>query len=141
VPVEALLSQRYTRERRALIDGDMALWPEPGRPEGNGDTVYLTVADGMGNMVSWIQSLYMGFGSGITAGRTGIQLQNRGANFSLTPGHPNEVAPGKRPYHTIIPGFITRDGRPWASFGVMGGFMQPQGHLQVGANLVEFGMD
>lgn len=141
VPVEALLSQRYTRERRALIDGNKALWPEPGRPEGNGDTVYLTVADGMGNMVSWIQSLYMGFGSGITAGRTGIQLQNRGANFSLTPGHPNEVAPGKRPYHTIIPGFITRDGKPWASFGVMGGFMQPQGHLQVGANLVEFGMD
>lgn len=141
VPVEALLSQRYTRERRALIDGDNALWPQAGRPETNGDTVYLTVADEAGNMVSWIQSLYMGFGSGITAGRTGIQLQNRGANFSLEPGHPNEVAPGKRPFHTIIPGFITRDGRPWASFGVMGGFMQPQGHLQVGANLIEFGMD
>jgi len=141
VPVEALLSQRYTRERRALINGDSALRPEPGRPEGHGDTVYLTVADAAGNMVSWIQSLYMGFGSGITAGRTGVQLQNRGANFSLTAGHPNEVAPGKRPYHTIIPGFITHEGRPWASFGVMGGFMQPQGHLQVGANLVEFGMD
>ena len=141
VPVDALLSQRYARERRALINGDTALWPEPGQPEGHGDTVYLAVADEMGNMVSWIQSLYVGFGSGITAGRTGIQLQNRGANFSLTRGHPNEVAPGKRPYHTIIPGFITRDGRPWASYGVMGGFMQPQGHLQVGANLVEFGMD
>jgi gamma-glutamyltranspeptidase/glutathione hydrolase len=141
VPVEALLSQRYTRERRALINGDSALWPEPGKPEGHGDTVYLSVADGAGNMVSWIQSLYMGFGSGITAGRTGVQLQNRGANFSLTAGHPNEVAPGKRPYQTIIPGFITHEGRPWASFGVMGGFMQPQGHLQVGANLVEFGMD
>lgn len=141
VPVEGLLSQRYTRERRALIDGETALWPEPGKPDGHGDTVYLTVADEAGNMVSWIQSLYMGFGSGITAGRTGIQLQNRGANFSLTAGHPNEVVPGKRPYHTIIPGFITRDGRPWTSFGVMGGFMQPQGHLQVGANLVEFGME
>lgn len=140
VPVEGLLSQRYTRDRRALINGDTALWPEPGQPDVHGDTVYLSVADGAGNMVSWIQSLYMGFGSGITAGRTGIQLQNRGANFSLTAGHPNEVAPGKRPYHTIIPGFITREGRPWASFGVMGGFMQPQGHLQVGVNLVEFGM-
>ncbi len=141
VPVEAMLSQRYTRDRRALINRATALWPEPGQPEAHDDTVYLTVADAAGNMVSWIQSLYMGFGSGITAGRTGVQLQNRGANFSLTPGHPNEVAPGKRPYHTIIPGFITHEGRPWASFGVMGGFMQPQGHLQVGANLVEFGMD
>lgn len=141
VPVAELLSQRYTRERRGLIDGDVALRPRPGQPDSHGDTVYLTVADEAGNMVSWIQSLYMGFGSGITAGRTGIQLQNRGANFSLQPGHPNEVAPGKRPYHTIIPGFITHEGRPWSSFGVMGGFMQPQGHLQVGVNLVEFGMD
>ena len=141
VPVEALLSRSYTRERRALIDGRTALWPQSGNPTGHGDTVYLTVADEAGNLVSWIQSLYMGFGSGITAGRTGVQLQNRGANFSLTRGHPNEVAPGKRPYHTIIPGFITHDGRPWASFGVMGGFMQPQGHLQVGVNLIDFGMD
>ncbi len=140
VPVDGLLSPRYTRERRALIRRDTAIWPEAGRPSGS-DTVYLTVADGAGNMVSWIQSLYMGFGSGITAGRTGIQLQNRGANFSLDPGHPNEVAPGKRPYHTIIPGFITRGGQAWASYGVMGGFMQPQGHLQVGVNLVEFAMD
>ena len=141
VPVAGLLSGRYARERRALIAKDRALFPEPGTPPRDGDTVYLTVADGAGNMVSWIQSLYMGFGSGITAGDTGVQLQNRGANFSLTPGHPNEVAPGRRPYHTIIPGFITRDGRPWASYGVMGGFMQPQGHLQVGVNLVDFGMN
>jgi gamma-glutamyltranspeptidase/glutathione hydrolase len=141
VPVEELLSRRYTRERRALIARDTALWPQPGNPSGHGDTVYLTVADGAGNMVSWIQSLYMGFGSGLTAGHTGVQLQNRGANFTLEPGHPNEIAPGKRPYHTIIPGFITHNGLAWASFGVMGGFMQPQGHLQVGANLVEFGME
>ncbi len=141
VPVAGLLSERYTRQRRALIDREAARWPEPGWPPRHGDTIYLTVADEAGNMVSWIQSLYMGFGSGVTAGATGIQLQNRGANFSLEPGHPNEVAPGKRPYHTIIPGFITRDGRPWASFGVMGGFMQPQGHLQVGVNLIDFGMD
>ena len=141
VPVAGLLSGRYARERRALIARERALFPEPGNPPRDGDTVYLTVADGAGNMVSWIQSLYMGFGSGVTAGDTGVQLQNRGANFSLTPGHPNEVAPGRRPFHTIIPGFITRDGRPWASYGVMGGFMQPQGHLQVGVNLVDFGMN
>jgi len=103
--------------------------------------VYLTVGDAAGNMVSWIQSLYMGFGSGLTAGTTGVQLQNRGANFTLEHGHPNEAGPGKRPYNTIIPGFITRDGEAWCSFGVMGGFMQPQGHLQVGVNLVDFGMD
>jgi gamma-glutamyltranspeptidase / glutathione hydrolase len=83
----------------------------------------------------------MGFGSGLTAGATGVQLQNRGANFTLEAGHPNEAAPGRRPYNTIIPGFITRQGQAWASFGVMGGFMQPQGHLQVGSNLVDYGMD
>ena len=140
VPVEALLSEHYTAERRALIAADRVLTPYPGKPQQRGDTVYLTVADGEGNMVSWIQSLYMGFGSGLTAGNTGVQLQNRGANFSLEGGHPNEAAGGKRPFHTIIPGFITKDGDAWASFGVMGGFMQPQGHLQVGSNLVDFGM-
>ncbi|WP_420642265.1 gamma-glutamyltransferase [Candidatus Leptofilum sp.] len=141
LPIEALLSDSYTRSRTGLIQPDNTLQPMPGSPQTHGDTVYLTVADGRGNMVSWIQSLYMGFGSGITAGNTGVQLQNRGANFSLEPGHPNEAAPSKRPYHTIIPGFITKDGQAWSSFGVMGGFMQPQGHLQVGLNLVEFGMD
>ena len=141
IPIANLLSQSYTNSRFGLIRPDRALLPTPGQPQVHGDTVYLTVADGDGNMVSWIQSLYMGFGSGLTAGTTGIQLQNRGANFSLEVGHPNEAAPGKRPFHTIIPGFITKGGQAWSSFGVMGGFMQPQGHLQVGLNLVEFGMD
>ncbi|MBK6711907.1 MAG: gamma-glutamyltransferase [Chloroflexi bacterium] len=141
VPLEGLLSDVYAQKRRSLINPDRARPPLAGSPPRHGDTVYLTVADGEGNMVSWIQSLYMGFGSGLTAGTTGVQLQNRGANFSLEPGHPNEAAPGKRPYHTIIPGFITKNGQAWSSFGVMGGFMQPQGHLQVGLNLVEFGMD
>jgi gamma-glutamyltranspeptidase/glutathione hydrolase len=141
VPLAGILSDAYAEERRGQISLTKAQVYGPGRPLSTGDTVYLTTADKYGNMVSWIQSLYMGFGSGITAGSTGIQLHNRGANFSLVAGHPNQVAPGKRPYHTIIPGFITRDGEPWCSFGVMGGFMQPQGHLQVGLNLVEFGMD
>jgi gamma-glutamyltranspeptidase/glutathione hydrolase len=141
IPLRGLLSGEYAEERRALIQMQEAQWPTHGDPAPHGDTVYLTVADEAGNMVSWIQSLYMGFGSGLTAGRTGIQLQNRGANFTLAPGHPNQVAPGRRPYHTIIPGFITREGAPWASFGVMGGFMQPQGHLQVGVNLVDYDMD
>lgn len=141
IPLSGLLSDSYTRERQSLISSLQSLYPTPGQPEGHDDTVYLTVADNDGNMVSWIQSLYMGFGSGLTAGTTGVQLQNRGANFTLEPGHPNEAAPGKRPYHTIIPGFITRNGQAWSSFGVMGGFMQPQGHLQVGVNLVDFSMD
>lgn len=141
VPIDGLLSKQYARERANLIQMETALYPEPGHPSPHGDTVYLSVADAEGNMVSWIQSLYMGFGSGLTAGTTGVQLQNRGANFSLEPGHPNEAGPSKRPYHTIIPGFITKDGAAWSSFGVMGGFMQPQGHLQVGLNMVQFGMD
>ncbi len=141
IPLSGLLSNRYTQKRIQSISMAAAHPPQAGDPSRHGDTVYLSVADSQGNMVSWIQSLYMGFGSGLTAGTTGIQLQNRGANFSLVPGHPNEAAPGKRPYHTIIPGFITKNGQAWSSFGVMGGFMQPQGHLQVGLNLVEFGMD
>lgn len=140
IPIAGLLSDSYARERAGLIDAKQAGIPLHGDPSKHGDTVYLTTADGDGNMVSWIQSLYMGFGSGITAGETGVQLQNRGANFSLVDGHPNEAAPGKRPYHTIIPGFITKDGEAFSSFGVMGGFMQPQGHLLVGSNLVDFQM-
>lgn len=141
IPLAGLLSDSYAAARLAQIDPQLAQPPLAGNPSKHGDTVYLTVADNEGNMVSWIQSLYMGFGSGLTAGTTGIQLQNRGANFTLEEGHPNQVAPGKRPFHTIIPGFITKNGQPWSSFGVMGGFMQPQGHLQVGLNLVEFAMD
>ena len=140
VPVEALLSDAYNGRRRELISLGEARSPGPGNPRQQGDTVYLCVVDGQGNMVSWIQSLYEGFGSGLTAGTTGVQLQNRAANFVLEEGHPNQVGPGKRPYHTIIPGFITRDGQPWCTFGVMGGFMQPQGHLQVGLNLLQYGM-
>lgn len=141
IPIAGLLSNTYARKRFAQIDMDEAHFPSPGNPQSHGDTVYLTVGDREGNMVSWIQSLYMGFGSGLTAGNTGVQLQNRAANFSLEAGHPNEAAGGKRPFHTIIPGFITRNGAAWSSFGVMGGFMQPQGHLQVGINLTQFNMD
>lgn len=140
IPMTGLLSDSYTAERRAQLNRQQAQPPAAGNPSRHGDTVYLTVADEEGNMVSWIQSLYMGFGSGLTAGNTGVQLQNRGANFSLVEGHPNEAAGGKRPFHTIIPGFITKDDQAWSSFGVMGGFMQPQGHLQVGSALVDFDM-
>ena len=130
VASEALLDSGYLRERAALIDMDRAQDFGHGQPPGSG-TVYLSSADADGNMVSLIQSNYMGFGSGIVVPDTGIALQNRGAGFSLEEGHANRVAPGKRPFHTIIPGFLTRAGRPELSFGVMGGPMQPQGHLQV----------
>ena len=129
VPVAGMLDKSYAATRRGLI-GDMASEPAPGDPP-RGGTVYLCAADDSGQMISFIQSNYLGFGSGIVVPGTGIALQNRGANFSLDPNHPNVIAPGKRPYHTIIPGFLTRDGAPVGPFGVMGGFMQPQGHLQV----------
>jgi gamma-glutamyltranspeptidase/glutathione hydrolase len=106
-----------------------------------GDTVYLTVADGAGNIVSLIQSLFSDFGSGIVAGGTGILLHNRGALFNLTPGHPDQIAPHKRPLHTLIPAFVMKDGKPWLSFGVMGGDHQAQGHVQVLVNLIDFGMN
>jgi gamma-glutamyltranspeptidase/glutathione hydrolase len=106
-----------------------------------GDTIYMTVADGKGNFVSLIQSLFSDFGSGIVAGDTGIILHNRGSLFNLTPGHPDQIAPHKRPLHTLIPAFVMKDGRPWVSFGVMGGDHQAQGHAQVVVNLVDFGMN
>lgn len=139
VPTSGLLDKTYAAARRRLI-GDKALDPAPGSPP-RGGTVYLCAADGEGMMVSLIQSNYMGFGSGIVVPGAGIALQNRGANFTLDPTHPNVVAPGKRPYHTIIPAFLTHEGRALGPFGVMGGYMQPQGHLQVVVNDVDYGMN
>ncbi|MDX2162981.1 MAG: gamma-glutamyltransferase [bacterium] len=136
-PVDFLLSARYAGERAALIGSAAMQPPSFGLPIGGSDTVYLSVVDGAGNACSFINSLYMGFGSGIVAKDTGVFLQNRGAGFTLQPGHPNELAPGKRPYHTIIPGMALKDGALWASFGVMGGFMQPQGHLQVISAMID----
>lgn len=134
----ALLRKDYARDRRQLIRDTALPLGTPGLPKGG--TVYLAAADG-DLMVSFIQSNYMGFGSGILVPDTGIALQNRAIGFTLEPGHPNQLAPNKRPFHTIIPGFLTRDGQPIGPFGVMGGFMQPQGHLQVVVNLVDYGMN
>src|SRR5216117_1601805 len=106
-----------------------------------GDTIYMTCADGKGNIVSLIQSLFSDFGSGIVAGDTGIVLHNRGALFNLAPGHPDRIAPHKRPLHTLVPAFVAKDGQPWLSFGVMGGDHQAQGQTQVLVNLIDFGMN
>lgn len=137
--VEELLSERYAAERRALI-GERALLPAAGDPH-DGGTVYFAAADGEGNMVSWIQSNYMEFGSGIVVPGTGISLQDRGANFSLDPDSDNCLAGGKKSYHTIIPGFLMKDGEPVGPFGVMGGFMQPQGQVQVLVNSIDYHMN
>lgn len=139
VSVENLLSDRYAAERRTLI-GREAIQPLAGQPP-KGGTVYLATADGEGNMVSFIQSNYMGFGSGLVVPGTGISLHNRGNNFTLDPEHANCLQPGKKPYHTIIPGFLTKDNKPIGPFGVMGGFMQPQGHVQVVMNAIDFGLN
>lgn len=139
VRIEDMLSEEYGAKRRKLV-GEEALEPMAGRPE-RGGTVYLCAADGEGNMVSYIQSNYIGFGSGLVVPGTGIALHNRGCNFSLEEGHPNCLAPGKKPYHTIIPGFLTRNGRAVGPFGVMGGFMQPQGHVQTLMNTIDFHMN
>ncbi|HSR41145.1 MAG TPA: gamma-glutamyltransferase, partial [Longimicrobiales bacterium] len=138
----ALLDPEYVESRRRLIDPERAMTaPEPGVAATASETIYLSAADRHGNMVSFINSIYSAFGSGVVVPGTGFALQNRGAGFTMEEGHPNRVAPGKRPFHTIIPAFVTRDGEPWLSFGVMGGSMQPQGHVQVLLNLLLFGMD
>lgn len=139
VPVSELLSPAHTERRRSLIRPEASSGLQPG--SAGDDTVYLTVVDAERNAVSFISSLFSAFGSGVTAAGTGIMLQNRGRGFTLEEGHPNCLAPGKRPYHTIIPALIVKDGSPVCSFGVMGGSMQPQGHLQVVCNLVDFGFN
>jgi gamma-glutamyltranspeptidase / glutathione hydrolase len=156
MPAEALtrmLSKDYAAERRKqIVPGKAAesyqplsiagrTTPSEPRPEAYGDTIYLTAADREGNVISLIQSIYEYFGAGIVAGDTGIVLHNRGSQFSLDASHPNALAPGKRPFHTLVPAMVLKDGRPWFSFGVMGGDMQPQGHVQVLVNLIDFGMN
>jgi gamma-glutamyltranspeptidase / glutathione hydrolase len=142
LPVERLLSKSYAEQRRGLIDRDKAAaTAQAGTPNTVEDTVYLAVADKDGNSVSFISSLYQPFGSGIVVPDTGICLQNRGSLFALEEGHPNCLAPHKRPYHTIIPAMAFHHGRLFLTFGVMGGFMQPQGQVQVLLNILHFGMD
>ncbi len=139
VPVAQMIDKSYGQTRRKLI-GDTAQAPKASNFE-TPSTVYLAAADGEGNMVSFIQSNYSGFGSGVVIPETGIALNNRASGFTLDPSHPNVVAPEKRPYNTIIPGFLTKDGKAVGPFGVMGGFMQPQGHVQVLMNIIDFGMN
>ena len=141
VPVAELLSKEYAAKRRALIDPRKALdSPPPGAINVGSDTTYFTIVDKDGNAVSFINSLFDSFGSGIVAGDTGIVLQNRGSSFSLDRAHPNHLEPGKRPFHTIIPAMVFKDGKLFMSFGVMGGGIQPQGHVQVLVNIIDLGM-
>ena len=143
IPVKQLISEKYAKQRSALVDLKKAGKEYPAGDDvlQHGDTIYLTTADSEGNMVSLIQSNYRGMGSGMTPPGLGFILQDRGELFSLKEGHFNVFAPGKRPFHTIIPAFITKDGKPWMSFGLMGGAMQPQGHAQIVVNMIDFGMD
>jgi len=141
LPIKGLISKEYATERNKLINPDRAAKILPaGNPE-HGNTIYLTTADKDGNMVSLIQSNYRGMGSGMTPGKLGFVLQDRGEMFSLDPNHLNKFEPHKRPFQTIIPAFITKDGKPYISFGLMGGSMQPQGHVQMVVNIIDFGMN
>jgi gamma-glutamyltranspeptidase/glutathione hydrolase len=141
VPVAELISKSYAKKRATLLDANHAGdHPTAGEPKG-ADTIYMTVVDGDFNSVSLIQSNYEGFGSDHAASDLGFGLQNRGCLFALDPNHANRLEPGKRPFHTIIPAFVTKDGKPWLSFGLMGGDMQAQGHAQVLSDIIDFGMD
>lgn len=140
VPVEELISKEYGAKRQKLIDPNRAGTYDAGEISA-GETIYMTVADSEGNMISLIQSNYRGMGSGMVPPKLGFMLQDRGELFSLKKGQANTYAPGKRPFHTIIPAFITKDGKPFMSFGVMGGDFQPMGHTQIVMNLVDFGMN
>ena len=141
IPVEQLISKEYAAKRRELINPSRASRSlDPGKIE-HGNTIYMTVADNAGNMISLIQSNYRGLGSGMSPPGLGFILQDRGELFTFEEGHYNIYEPGKRPFHTIIPAFITKDGKPWISFGVMGGAMQPQGHAQIVVNMIDFGMN
>jgi gamma-glutamyltranspeptidase/glutathione hydrolase len=142
VPIQGLVDRQYLTERSGLIGNRSALRFDAGNPAlKQGDTIYLTTADPDRNMVSLIQSNYRGFGSGMCPDQLGFCLQDRGELFDPTPGRANSYQPGKRPFHTIIPGFITKDGKPFLSFGVMGGATQPQGHAQIVMNMIDFGMN
>jgi gamma-glutamyltranspeptidase/glutathione hydrolase len=143
IPLAGLLSKDYAAQRRKLINlARAARTYDAGNPAlKDGDTIYLCTADAEGNMVSLIQSNYRGMGSGISVPGLGFTFQDRGEMFTLEPGHANVYAPGKRPFQTIIPGFVMKDGQPWEAFGVMGGAMQPQGHVQVLVNQIDFGMN
>ena len=142
LPLDQLLSKEYAQGRASMVNGEKALTEVlPGEFNLGSDTVYITAVDGEGNACSFINSVYEGFGTGLVVPGTAMALHNRGSLFSLDPDHLNALAPGKRPYHTIIPGMATRNGELWLSYGVMGAFQQPQGQLQVLANLIDFGLD
>jgi len=141
IPIEKLISKEYGLERAKLINPERSASAYPAGELEQGNTIYLTTADKEGNMVSLIQSNYLGMGSGMTPGKLGFILQDRGELFALEEGHMNVYEPHKRPFHTIIPAFITKDGKPYISFGLMGGAMQPQGHVQIVCNIIDFGMN